>query len=287
MVSSVMNFETFYPNHAVLQKHIEYFYFFKSGSSGFTRTYYSFPNISTPVNIHSNIDIFIKDSLIKVSESNHSNYTITINQVRESPLLVEWRGKLDKVTIVFKPLGLNNFLDKPFVDVVQGFSQIFLAWNNAPGFNFFLNHFYSCIENSKRVSVLEDFLLSIYTPLKDQAVLDEAVHLLSDFDNELPINKVADRLGLAYRTFDRLFKKHLGMSPIVYKKIARFRHSLKNKVFNDRFKKLTEIGYESNFYDQSYFIKVYTKLTGANPTTFFNSIETLADSHLIFQLLDK
>jgi AraC-like DNA-binding protein len=282
-----MYFETFYPTQAVLKKHIEYYYFFKSESSDFNRIYNSFPHISTPVNIHRNVDVFISDSLIKVSESKHSNYTLTINQVRQIPLLVKWEGKLDKVTIVFKPLGLNNFLDRPLTDIVQGVSQIFSAWNNAPGFDLFLNHFYSCNENLGRVSILEDFLISIYNPLKNQVVLDEVLNLVSNFDNELSIKEIADRIGFAYRTLDRLFKKELGISPVVYKKIARFRHSLTNKIVSDRFNKLTAIAYESNFYDQSYFIKVYNKLTGTHPTAFFNSVATLADNHLVFRLLDK
>jgi AraC-like DNA-binding protein len=280
-----MYFETFYPTQAVLKKHIEYYYFFKSETADFNRIYNSFPHILTPINIHRNVDVFINDSLIKVSESKHSNYTLTINQVRKTPLLVEWKGRLDKITIVFKPLGLNNFLDRPLTDIARGVSQIFSAWNNAPGFDLFLNHLYSCNKNLERVSVLEDFLVSLYCPLRDQALLVEVLNLLSDFNNELSINEIADRLGLAYRTFGRLFKKHLGISPVVYKKIARFRHSLSNKIVSDHFDKLTALGYESNFYDQSYFIKVYNKFTGTNPTAFFNSVDTLADNRLVLRLL--
>ncbi len=79
----------------------------------------------------------------------------------------------------------------------------------------------------------------------------------------------------------------MSISPVAWKKIARFRHSLKNKLFNARFKKLTEIGYDSNFYDQAYFIKVYNKLTGSNPTAFFKSIEKLGDDHLIFRFVKE
>jgi hypothetical protein len=48
-------------------------------------------------------------------------------------------------------------------------------------------------------------------------------------------------LSLNTRTFNRPFLTHVGISPVAYRKIARFRHSLKNKLFNDQFKKLTEI----------------------------------------------
>jgi AraC-like DNA-binding protein len=90
---------------------------------------------------------------------------------------------------------------------------------------------------------------------------------------------------LSLRTFHRLFKTHLGVSPITHQRIARFRHSLENKFFQDKFKNLTEIGYESNFYDQSYFIKLYNQLAGSNPGTLFSKLEQLGDSKLVFEFI--
>ena len=89
------------------------------------------------------------------------------------------------------------------------------------------------------------------------------------------------------RSFNRLFYKHMSIAPVAWKKVARFRHSLQNKLFSAQFKKLTEIGYASNFYDQAYFIKVYNKLTGSNPTAFFKSVEKLADDNLVFRFVKE
>ena len=99
--------------------------FLKATPPNFNTAYYSFPNISTPINIHKNVNVHIKDNFIRVSESKQFGYTITVNQIRQAPLLVEWSGKLDKVTIVFKPLGLNNFIQKPFNDVVDRNFSVF------------------------------------------------------------------------------------------------------------------------------------------------------------------
>ena len=118
-------------------------------------------------------------------------------------------------------------------------------------------------------------------------MIQNALTLLTDFANELPIEEIAKRLLLNTRTFNRLFFKHFGISPVGFRKISRFRHSLRNRLFDARFTTLTEIGYESNFYDQSYFIKMYKKITGDNPSRFFNSIEKLADNQLIFRFVNK
>lgn len=107
--------------------------------------------------------------------------------------------------------------------------------------------------------------------------------MLNDFNTEVSIEDIASKFSVSSRTLDRVFKKHLGVSPVGFRKIARFRHSLKNKIFHSKFNSLTKIGYESNFYDQSYFNKVYKNLTGQNPKAFFNSIDKLADDRLIFK----
>ena len=74
----------------------------------------------------------------------------------------------------------------------------------------------------------------------------------------LELRNIADEIGLNVRTFYRMFKENIGISPVGFKKIARFRHSLSDKFFNEQFQRLTDIAYNSNFYDQPYFINIYT-----------------------------
>jgi len=279
------HFETFYPQNPILKQHIAYYYFYKNDASDFKTAYYSFPNVTTPINIHRNVSVRIHETSVRVSENQSPNYAVIVNQIRDAPLLVNWEGKLDKVTIVFKPLGLNHFIKEPLSEAIHGMTQIFNCWNNAPDFNSFLPSFYACSENYSRVVLLEAFLLSAYSPFKQQDTLAKAIRLLSDFNEEKSVHEISHTLGMSTRSFDRLFVKHIGMSPICFKKIARFRDSLQNRLFNQNFTKLTTVGYESNFYDQSYFIKVYNKLTGVNPRKFFKSVDKLGDNRLIFHFV--
>ncbi|QHL87904.1 helix-turn-helix domain-containing protein [Nibribacter ruber] len=184
-------------------------------------------------------------------------------------------------------MGLNHFLPVPFLKVAPKDSQVFTAWDALPEYHQFLHAFYATQDNTQSAKLLEDFLLSVYRPFPEYEVLQEALTLLTQFDEELPVEEIAQRLKLNPRTFHRLFKKHMGISPVGYRKVARFRHSLNNKLVDAQFKKLTELGYASNFYDQAYFNKVYKQFTGSNPSTFFNSIDTMAEDKLIFQFLKE
>ncbi|MEJ7823451.1 MAG: helix-turn-helix domain-containing protein [Chitinophagaceae bacterium] len=281
-----MNFEAFYPNHSLLIHCIEYYYFQKSDNDVFSAEYYAFPNTVLALNIHRNICYNINGHKVSVTGVKQENYLMLLNGRYQLPLHVQQKGDIDKVTIVFKPLGLNHFIKTSFNEVARHPTQIFTAWNdiNTPPF---LNRFFKEQDNNKRIAVLENYLLSFYEPFPEYSFLNEVLNMLCDFDREVSIEEVAKKFSLSSRTFNRVFKKHLGISPVSFRKIARFRHSVKNKLFKSKFDSLTKIGYDSNFYDQSYFNKVYKNLTQQNPRAFFDSVEKLADERLIFQFIQS
>jgi len=216
-----------------------------------------------------------------------NKYLMIVQGKHELPLLVQLKGSLDKITILFKPLGLNHFIQNSLIKVAGTPSQVFTDWYNDKNCESFLDTFYGINDNTERITVLENYLLSIYRLLHEEAILQQAINLLTDFNFEYSIEEIAKRICMNVRSFNRMFIKHLGISPVGFRKIARFRHSIKNRLFNNQLKTLTEIGYESNYYDQSYFHKMYKKLTEQNPRKFFSSIEKLADEQLIFKFVNK
>lgn len=282
-----MNIATFYPQHATLKQHIEYYYFLKAESPDFQTTYYAFPNTAVPLSLHKSATYEIRPRHTKVQAIRNGPCAALVQRSFQQPLLISLQGPIDKVTISFKPSAISRFVTRPFSEIAPDDSQAFEAWTALTSYHRFQQRFFATDDNQERVALLEQFLLSRYAPAAEHAQVEQAVAWLSDFDNPPSIEEIAARLQLSTRSFNRLFYKHMSISPVAWKKIARFRHSLKNKLFNAQFKKLTEIGYDSNFYDQSYFIKVYNKLTGSNPTAFFNSIEKLANDHLIFRFVKE
>jgi AraC-like DNA-binding protein len=282
---SMMEVETFYPRHPKLNDHIEYYYFLRTDDKNFSKAYYSFPNTNHSFNIHKNISCKIGADYIHVGEDEQANYQTIIQGKYETPLFIQLKGRLDKVTIIFKPLGVNHFIDRPFTAIAKNTSQLFSEWQNDNAYTDFLNKFYRTTDNTKRAALLETFLLSKYHECSDYALLKKAIEQLTDFETEHSIEEIAKNIGMNTRTFNRIFYKQVGIAPVSFKKIARFRHSLKTKLFDDQFKKLTAIGYESNFYDQSYFIKMYRKLTNETPAAFFKKIGKLADDQLIFKFI--
>jgi AraC-like DNA-binding protein len=284
-----MTFEPvpFTPKHPLLQQHIRYYYFLKTNDPGFETKYYAFPHTDTVLTIHQRANFEIKDYYTRVYTDAGCTYNACVQGIREYPLLAHLQGQLDKVTILFKPLGLNQFSIPAFGALYPKPSTVFTSWNDSPHYISFLNSFYQTNDITTRIDILEAFVLKMYQPVNTDQSLFKAIELLSRFDENYALDFICDELKTNVRALNRAFIKSLGVSPVAYRKVARFRHSLQNKLFDSKVKRLTDIAYQSNYYDQAYFNKMYRSLTGSNPQRFFNKINSLADDRLIFEFMEK
>ncbi|WP_258931858.1 helix-turn-helix domain-containing protein [Flavobacterium oreochromis] len=64
---------------------------------------------------------------------------------------------------------------------------------------------------------------------------------------------------------NKIFTKQVKKSPTEFRKIHRFRISLVNQIREGNF---TKLSYESQFYDQSHFVRDFKDLTSFKPTDF-------------------
>jgi AraC-like DNA-binding protein len=278
-----MNFDPrpIYPKHPLLKKHIAYYYFLKSSSPNFNTRYFAFPHTHTVLNIHNGAGAEFGHGITTLRGDGHTAPICLVQGIRDFPMLAVLEGILDKVTIIFKPLGINYFLEGSVGEIITSASEIFREWDHQPNYKAFLQGFFNA-EQEKREMLLEDFLLSRYREIPELVQMETALSMISNLSQEHSVEEVASALNVTSRTLNRMFNKYVGVSPVGYKKVARFRHSLENNVFADKLKRMTDLAYQSNFYDQAYFNKVYREMTGSNPQQFFRKIEKFADDQLIF-----
>lgn len=267
-----------------LEKYVAFYYFVKSDDPNFRSAHYSFPHTYSVLSIYKNVEPHYKEDHFITKGSESENIKCFVQIKKQAPLLVELYGKTDRITVLFKDLGLNQFIDDPLSQVMGKGDNSYNGWDNDPLFMDFSRSFFASPMPEERIKILEEFLLAIIKPQSFTEV-EQALPFLTDFDRSYTITEIADKLGISSRTLNRKFKDAIGVSPIEYRRIAQFRHSLNSKIFSEQFRRLTDIGYGSNFYDQSYFNKVYKKLTGSNPKVFFNAVDRLADDQLIFQFV--
>lgn len=280
-----MEIETVQP-HPALKKYIDFYYLIKNDSPSFNSTHYSFPHTANVVSIYKNVKFSSTLGETKLSYEPANNYLTIIQAKCQLPLKVILSGPIDRISIWFNPFGINQFIKRSLSEIMGKVSCEFTEWDVDPDYHKSLRKCFTAQNNREKIALLEVFLLKKLNII-DTVEMQRATDLLLDLQHNNSIETIAEELKISVRSLNRHFKKMLGISMVEYRNIARFRHSITNKLFNDHFNRLTKIAYESNFYDQSYFIKMYKKLTGSNPTAFFATIDKLGNDKLIFQLINK
>ncbi len=128
--------------------------------------------------------------------------------------------------------------------------------NQAPDFSNLLN---------VMTEILKQLLNNHQHPVDDG--IQNAIHHIIQSDGKVRISKVLDQVFLTERTLERKFMNQIGLTPKQFAKIIQFQSSLE-RLDSSNYTKLTEVGLESGFSDQSHFIRVFKSYTGLSPSEY-------------------
>ncbi|MDQ1090567.1 AraC family transcriptional regulator [Siphonobacter sp. SORGH_AS_1065] len=259
-----MNLEFYRPTLEALTPYIEGYYFIAPGTHADNLHYWTFPNNYFIVSVSQGVTIEMEKNRLLVRPS--AQQTVLSNFVSRytTPIEVLYDGPILEITIYFKPLGINHFIENP---------HSLFERNTALDFNPFsdfipnMNEILSTSDRSLQRKKLEAYWLS-KLQIREFRHLKEVLFAL---ESEEKIEDIAHRHGFSRQYLSKLFNKVIGKSPVEYRKIHRFRAAIANQ---KNMKSLTELSYESMFYDQSHLIKDFKQLTSVNPCTFFKKVDT-------------
>ena len=264
------------PSSPILKKYIECFYIYE-GKSNAVFSYIAFPHLNTGLSFFKGAVVQRQNWTLQISENTTDSIHIEILGKYTTPVLSEYIGHIREIAVIFKPLGLNRFFKDNYLSLAPHFSQELKndVWRKFGE---------SLFSSDDEISKIESFLLSQFWDNQEVSNIENSLTLLENSNEQISISDIAIKVGLNLKTFQRHFQKHMGCSPVDYRRICRFRSSLTNKLNNKQLKNLTEITYEEGYYDQSYLIKEFRKITNHNPKDFFKSASKVDGDKIIWEI---
>ena len=268
--------KTIAPTSPILSKYIECFYIYE-GKSNSVFSYVAFPHFNTGLSFFKGASVHRQNWSIQISGNSDLDVHIEILGKYTKPVFLEYNGQLREISIVFKPVGVNRFFKDNYISLAPKFSQELTN-------NLWRQFGESLFSGNDDISKIESFLLSQFWDNQELSSIENSLTLLENSNEQISISDIAIKVGLNLKTFQRHFQKHMGCSPVEYRRICRFRSSLTNKLNNSQLKNLTEITYEEGYYDQSYLIKEFRKITNHNPKDFFKSTSKVDGDKIIWEI---
>lgn len=260
------------PKNKLLQKYIEGYYFISSDGEQAPLKYYTFPSNFFILSISHFAEVIVNDHQIIVRKSPTENLVTDFVSGYKKPIEVICEDWVPEITIYFKPLGINRFVQKP----EQFFkTTIGLDLNPFDDWESVMKTLFAHKDRALQCEQLEAYWLS-KLETKDFSALE---NIISDIESDFRIDEIAVKNNWSRQYLNRIFKKTVGKSPSEYRKIHRFRSAIMNQKDH---KNLTELSLEGSFYDQSHLIKDFRELTNISPNSFFKNAKTDQENVWLF-----
>jgi AraC-like DNA-binding protein len=126
------------------------------------------------------------------------------------------------------------------------------------------------------LALMFDFLLARGKQAQTHdRLVEESLRLIQQNIGYITVKHLLECLHLSERQFEKRFSQAVGVPPQFYIRVKRFNEAIR-LMKTRRFKKLTEVAYSLNFYDQSHFIHDIKAFSGLTPKSLF---QKFADFH--------
>ena len=124
---------------------------------------------------------------------------------------------------------------------------------------------------ARKVEVLDNLLIQqLQQQNKECEIIRHATDEMMVNSGKEILSELLKKLNVTERTFQRFFKKYVGITPVQYRRICQFQVSFA-QLREKKFDKLTDIAYDNGFADQSHFIRSFKEFTQVTPNDYLKS----------------
>jgi AraC-like DNA-binding protein len=179
------------------------------------------------------------------------------------------RGNVSALAVLFQPAGFHQLFGVPAAPLAErgteghavlgpDVSRLYERMGNAGTF-------------ARRVNMLNAFFLERLRRSSDQTRLLHGFRPLLESGQHGGVARIARRIGMSTRQFERKSLEYFGLSPATLSRIARFQRALALGSSQDI--SWLEVAHAADYYDQMHMIRDFRAFAGGPPTKAFASIE--------------
>lgn len=199
---------------------------------------------------------------------------------RTNSFYIEPTGDVESFAVCFYPFGFASFVQEPLENLVDKEVTLASLFGAAQAEKLEQN-ISDAQSTEERIGIVEAFL---FERLNETVIVDdlitETVDALTETNGRDSIRSIVQNDAAQRRKLERKFKKHIGISPKQLGRIIRLQTALRLILSEDQ--NLTSIAYESDYFDQSHFIKDFKEFIGSTPKQMLNQKGNLQLSSLFY-----
>ena len=200
---------------------------------------------------------------------------------RTKSFYIQPEGNVESFAICFYPFGFSSFVQEPLEDMVDKELSLASLFGETTSTEL-ENRIVEAQTTEERIQIIEAFL---FAQLDKNGVLDSlitrTVDTLMETNGSSTIASILREDSSQRRQLERKFKKYVGISPKRLGRIIRLQTALKLILSEDQH--LTEIAYESDYFDQSHFIKDFKEFIGSTPKQMLKEEKNMKLSTLFYK----
>jgi len=167
------------------------------------------------------------------------------------------------IAFFFKPFTISTIFNLP-AQQLKGKPLELNLWNAQKAMALNLQLFYSkSIE--EKIEILNHFILSqVRSNHVKCDIIRYATDKMMQESNADVLSQILQELHLTERTFQRIFKKYVGITANEYRRICQFYFAF-SQLKGRHFDKLTDVAYYNGYFDQSHYIRSFKEFTDTTP----------------------
>ncbi|KFF15799.1 helix-turn-helix domain-containing protein [Flavobacterium hydatis] len=271
-----MDLKLFIPQSKLLQNYIDYFYILKKSPDTENVSYYTFPYVNSIVSINQFPEFIFEKNKLTVGKNINNTLLATLICGYTKPIEINIPGYIHEITISFKPLGLNAFLEKN-LNFYNGKS--FSYFNPFSDFSASMSDIMNTVLAEEKIKKLEQYFISKFKGFS-HPFLGSILKDMQNTEGNYTIKDLADKYKISRKTLCKHFEIHIGKTPSELRKIIRFRQAMHQQMNMRTKNNFSDMTYQLDFFDQSHLIKDFKSITGFTPKSFFNRITAHEDGNI-------